>query len=60
MKIRILDGFFPPFPKHKAQLPTSGMQYTAELLLKPMPQYEARAGTFSFTLARETLEGEQN
>lgn len=35
-------------------------QYTAELLLKPMHQYEARAGTFSFTLARETLEGEQN
>lgn len=51
---------FPSIQYAEAQLPTSGMQYTAELLLKPMPQYEARAGTFSFTLARETLEGEQN
>lgn len=51
---------FPSVQCAETQLPTLGMQDTAELLLKHMPQDEARVGTFSFTLARETLEGEQD
>lgn len=49
---------FPSIQCAETQLPTSGMQHTAELLLKHMPQEEARVGIFSFTLARQTLEGE--
>lgn len=49
---------FPSVQCAETQLPTSGMQHTAELLLKHMPQDEARVGIFSFTLARQTLEGE--
>lgn len=57
-----MDSFlhFPSIQCAETQLPTLGMQHTAEQLLKHMPQDEARVGAFSFTLARQTLEGEQD